>query len=99
MNQNTSIPLFHPPVSEMRRCAIAACLVVIVAFAFRAATEPVQATSATRSVEVTQQAIETVQLGQRVVGRNPLREQTQAAAVIDRATWRRIDLETDQGGV
>ena len=28
-----------------------------------------------------------------------MREQTQAQAVIDRASWRRVDLETEQGGV
>ncbi len=99
MNQNSSHLLSRPRVSVLRRCAIAACMVVFAVFAFRAATGPVQARSNTLSASPSQQAIETVQLGQRVVGRNPLREQTQAVAVIDRATWRRIDLETDQGGV
>ena len=86
-------------MSWARRLAIFVCLVIFAVFAFRAATGPVQATSAAPSVAVAQQAIEQVQLGQRVVGRNPLREQTQAPAMIDQATWRRIDLATDQRGV
>lgn len=79
--------------------AILTCLVVGLVFASRAATGPAHATTASPSNVASQVAIEQIQLGQRVVGRNPLREQTQAPAVIDRATWRRIDLETNQRGV
>lgn len=99
MNQSLSQNSLPSPISWVRRLAILTCLVVGLVFALRAATGPAHATSASPSNLVSQLAIEQIQLGQRVVGLNPLREQTQAPAVIDRATWRQIDLETDQGGV
>ena len=45
------------------------------------------------------QNIEDIRLGQRVVGTNPLREQTQPASEIDPATWRAVKLNMVQGAV
>ena len=42
--------------------------------------------------------IEDISLGQRLVGTNPLREQTQPASEIDPATWPAVRLKMTQGG-
>ena len=51
------------------------------------------------SVELVTRNIEDIRLGQRVVGTNPLRQQTQAASEIDPATSRAVRLNMIQGGV
>lgn len=40
-----------------------------------------------------------IQLGQRVVGRNPLRYETHAPSEIDPATWRAVRLSMIQNGL
>lgn len=96
--------------SLLHRTAIAVCLGTGLFFAFRAATPDAQALNTvlpdvktvepiSASVELVTQNIEDIRLGQRVVGTNPLREQTQAASDIDPATWRAVRLNMTQGGV
>lgn len=97
MNQSFSSTASPVSYSWTRRIAIAVCLVVGVIYSIRALTRPAQATSSSTQDE--QQPIETVQLGQRVVGRNPLREQTQLASDIRPETWRAVRLEMDAHGV
>lgn len=53
----------------------------------------------TRSSELITQNIEDIRLGQRVVGRNPLREQTQPPSDIHPATWRTVRLRMFQHDV
>jgi hypothetical protein len=50
-------------------------------------------------VKLVTKNIEDIQLGQRVVGRNPLRHETQAPSEIDPATWRAVRLSMIQNGV
>ncbi len=50
-------------------------------------------------VKLVTKNIEDVQLGQRVVGRNPLRHETQSPSEIDPATWRAVRLNMIQSGV
>ena len=98
--------------SLIHRTAIAVCLGTGLFFAFRAATPDARATAAVRAVTVSETVdaavtdaelttcnIEDIRLGQRVVGTNPLREQTQAASDIDPGTWRAVRLSMIQGGV
>lgn len=51
------------------------------------------------SVRLVTKNIEDIRLGQRVVGTNPLREQTQPASDIDARTWRAVRLTMTQHGV
>ncbi|MFO0425738.1 MAG: polymorphic toxin-type HINT domain-containing protein [Planctomyces sp.] len=50
-------------------------------------------------VKLVSKNIEDLQLGQRVVGRNPLRHETQSPSEIDPATWRAVRLHMIQSGV
>ena len=50
-------------------------------------------------VKLVTKNIEDIQVGQRVVGRNPLRHETQAPSEIDPATWRAVRLHMIQNGV
>ncbi|MFN9977856.1 MAG: polymorphic toxin-type HINT domain-containing protein, partial [Phycisphaerae bacterium] len=90
--------------------AIAACLIVGCVFSFRPMTADVAAkvTSETSQraelqaavdVKLVSKNIEDLQLGQRVVGRNPLRHETQSPSEIDPATWRAVRLHMIQSGV
>ena len=47
-------------------------------------------------VKLATKNIEDIQLGQRVVGRNPLRHETQSPSEIDPATWRAVGLSMIQ---
>ena len=101
--------------SWLRRLAILTCLVTGCVFTARAMTPSVNATpgvtsstpdttppvakSSGHQTKLVTKNIEDVQLGQRVVGRNPLREQTQPASNIDPQTWRAVRLNMIQGGV
>jgi hypothetical protein len=58
----------------------------------------VDMTEANDSALVTQN-IEHIRLGQRVVGTNPLREQTQSASNINPQNWRAVSLRMNQQGV
>ena len=90
--------ILPPPFPLWRRVVIALCLIVSVVCGFRLATSNANASAKPETLAVIQ-AIETIRLGQRVVGHNPLREQTQAAAAIEPATWRAVELHSFQYGV
>ncbi len=57
-----------------------------------------ETTSAPQTHLITQN-IEDIRLGQRVVARNPLREQTQSPSVIQPATWRAVRLKMTSDGI
>ena len=98
-----------------RRLAIVACLITGCMFTLRAMTTSVIATptvaasalnvtapvsaSVDSPVQLVTKSIEDIQLGQRVVGRNPLRHETQSPSEIDPATWRAVRLNMIQNGV
>jgi hypothetical protein len=86
---------------------IVACLIVGSVFSFRATMPEVAAkvTSETSQraelpasvdVKLVAKSIEDIQFGQRVVGRNPLRHETQAPSEINPATWRAVRLNMIQ---
>jgi hypothetical protein len=62
-------------------------------------TTAVLPTANDANVKLVTKSIEDIQLGQRVVGRNPLRHETQAPSEIDPATWRAVRLNMIQNGV
>jgi len=77
MSQNKIQADWPRPGTWLRRVAILLCLVVGVVFTIRATTGRALATTTGSDLSVTQVPIERIELGTRVVGRNPLREQTQ----------------------
>ena len=99
MNQNSIHSDRLCPKAWLRRLAILACLIVGVVFAIRATTGRALATSTGSDSSVTHIPIERIQLGQRVVGRNPIRGDTQTASEITVSNWCRIDLESEHGGL
>lgn len=96
----------HSDISFVRRVLIAACLITGCVFAIRAASPRAEAVrqniksqtsagvgpQATSKPELVTRNIEDIRLGQRVVGTNPLREQTQAPSQIDPESWRVVRL-------
>ncbi|MFN8707819.1 MAG: hypothetical protein ACK50J_14170, partial [Planctomyces sp.] len=62
-------------------------------------TTAVLPTANDADVKLVTKNIEDIQLGQRVVGRNPLRHETHAPSEIDPATWRAVRLHMIQHGV
>jgi hypothetical protein len=100
----------QPSFSWPRRLAITVCLIVGCVFSFRAMMPDVAAKVASEAsqraelqgsvdVKLVTKNIEDIQLGQRVVGRNPLRHETQSPSEIDPATWRAVRLHMIQNGV
>ncbi len=92
-----SMPSFNRP-SRWPYCVPAGCLLVSLYFAWQGLTAPVQSASTPPSTPASTQAlpiqpIADIQLGQRVLGRNPLREQVdESLPKPDPATWRTISL-------
>ena len=83
------------------RCMVfAVSLTVALFFSVRIATRPVEALAATVSNEIRTETrnIEDIKLGMRVVGRNPLRDDTSAPAQISADSWREIHLTMIQSG-
>jgi hypothetical protein len=62
-------------------------------------TADILPTAADADVKLVTRNIEDIQLGQRVVGRNPLRHETQSPSEINPATWRAVRLSMIQNGV
>ncbi|APZ94504.1 polymorphic toxin-type HINT domain-containing protein [Fuerstiella marisgermanici] len=100
----------HKNTEWLRRIAIVACLAIGITFSLKAMTTEVSATTGLHRSQETRQlasvapplttvSIEDIQLGQRVVGRNPLREETQPPSDINPATWRAVQLSMFKGGV
>ncbi|APZ94501.1 polymorphic toxin-type HINT domain-containing protein [Fuerstiella marisgermanici] len=102
-------------VTRLRQVVILGCLIVGCVFAMRATIPHASATSDVKTeltaeispavpsaadpIRLRTRNIEDIQLGQRVVGRNPLREETQPPSDINPATWRAVQLSMFKGGV
>ena len=100
------------PFSWPRRLTIVASLIAGCVFTLRAMTPSVIATPTVAAsapkiasppsasfgspVQLVTKNIEDIQLGQRVVGRNPLRHETQSPSEINPATWRAVRLSMIQ---
>ena len=90
--------------NSVRRVAIIASLLVGAAFSLRASTSSVSASTAVSTVKSAHQHLQTqniedIRLGQRVVGTNPIREQTHSPSDVNPQTWRAIRLRMVQHGV